>query len=157
MDNASIDDTRRSLRPFHDTDEAEVVGVWHRAGLAAYPYLPTWQALTLERAQWVFHNIIRAQCAIWVGILDEHIVAYLAMNGSYIDRLYVDPSEWRTGWGTQLVNFAKELSPSGLELHTHQENSAARAFYERHGFQAVKFGISPPPESAPDVAYHWRP
>ena len=53
----------------------------------------TGQAMTIERAQFVFHNIIRAQCAIWVGILDEHIVAYLAMKESYLDRLYVDPSE----------------------------------------------------------------
>jgi GNAT superfamily N-acetyltransferase len=145
MDNASIAHTRGSIRSFHDADEAAVVGVWHRSGVAAYPYLPTWQAMTMERAQCVFHTIIRAQCAIWVGILDEHIVAYLAMNKSYIDRLYVDPSEWRKGWGTRFIRFAKHLSPSGLELHTHQANAAARAFYERHGFQAVKFGISPPP------------
>ena len=157
MDNASIAHAHHRIRPFQDADEAAVVGVWHRSGLAAYPYLPTWQAMTMERAQWVFHTIIRVQCAIWVGILDEQIVAYLAMNKSYLDRLYVDPSEWRKGWGTQLVNFAKQLSPSGLELHTHQANAAARAFYERHGFQAVKFGISPPPESALDVEYHWRP
>ena len=157
MDNASIAHARHRIRPFQDADEAAVVGVWHRSGLAAYPYLPTWQALTLERAQWVFHNIIRAQCAIWVGVLDEQIVAYLAMNKLYLDRLYVDPSEWRKGWGTQLVNFAKQLSPSGLELHTHQANAAARALYERHGFQVVTFGISPPPESVPNVEYHWRP
>ena len=93
MDNASLAHTRRSIRPFHDADEAAVVGVWHRSGLAAYPYLPTWQALTLERARWVFHTIIRAQCAIWVGVLDEQIVAYLAMKESYLNRLYVDPSE----------------------------------------------------------------
>src|SRR5262245_15989954 len=43
MDNASSAHTRRSIRPFHDADEAEVVGVWHRSGLAAYTYLPTWQ------------------------------------------------------------------------------------------------------------------
>ena len=157
MDTASITHTRRSIRPFHDADEAEVVGVWHRSGWAAYPYLPTWQELTLERAQFVFHTIIQAQCAIWVGVLDEQIVAYLAMNQSYLDRLYVDPSEWRKGWGTCFIRLAKHLSPSGLELHTHQANAAARALYERHGFQAVKFGISPPPESAPDVEYHWRP
>jgi hypothetical protein len=29
--------------------------------------------------------------------------------------------------------------------------------YEKHGFKAVKFGLSPPPESAPDVEYRWRP
>ena len=77
------------------------------------------------------------------------------MNGSYIDRMYVDPSEWRTGWGTRLVEFAKNLFPDGLELHTHQQNAVARAFYERHGFTAVKFSMSPPPECAPDVEYHW--
>jgi ribosomal protein S18 acetylase RimI-like enzyme len=157
MDNASKAQASRSIRPFQDADEAAVVGVWHRSGVAAFTYLPTWQALTLETAQCIFHNIIRAQGAIWVATLDERIVAYLAMKGTYIDRLCVDPPEWRKGWGTQLIIFAKQLSPSGLELHTHQANFAARALYERHGFQAVKFGISPPPESAPDVEYHWRP
>jgi ribosomal protein S18 acetylase RimI-like enzyme len=52
---------------------------------------------------------------------------------------------------------AQELSPDGLELHTHQENTKARRFYEKHGFEVVRFGVSPPPESAPDVEYHWRP
>ena len=28
-------------------DESAVVGVWHRSEIAAYTYLPTWQAFTL--------------------------------------------------------------------------------------------------------------
>ena len=87
----------------------------------------------------------------------ETVVAFLAMNGSYIDRMYVDPIEWRKGWGARFLALAKALFPSGLELHTHQENHAARALYEKQGFVAVRFGLSPPPESAPDVEYHWRP
>jgi ribosomal protein S18 acetylase RimI-like enzyme len=79
------------------------------------------------------------------------------MRGSYIDRLYVDPAEGRKGWGTRLVDFAKSVSPGGLELCTHQQNHGARALYERHGFTAVRFGTSPAPENAPDVEYHWRP
>jgi ribosomal protein S18 acetylase RimI-like enzyme len=154
---ADMNDTRRRIRAFRDEDEPAVAAVWHRSGIATYTYLPTWQALTLEHARTVFHEVIRAECAIWVGTLDEQIVAYLAMNGSYLDRLYVDPSEWRNGWGTRLLDLAKTLSPHGLELHTHQANRAARALYEKHGFKAVAFGISPPPESAPDVEYHWRP
>jgi ribosomal protein S18 acetylase RimI-like enzyme len=153
----SADHAQRTIRPFQPADAADVVAVWHRSGIAAYTFLPTWQAFTLEQARGVFDRIIRPHCAIWVATLDERVVAYLAMKGSYIDRLYVDPLEWRKGWGTQLVHFAKHVSPGGLELHTHQENVVARAFYERHGFQAVKFGRSPPPESAPDVEYHWRP
>jgi phosphocarrier protein FPr len=74
---------------------------------------------------------------------------YLAMRDSYIDRLYVDPAEWRTGWGTRLVEFARQVSPQGLELHSHVVNAPARMLYEREGFRAVRFGVSPPPESAP--------
>ncbi len=131
--------------------------MWHRSGLAAYPFLPSWQALTLEHAATVFRDVIRAHCTIWVGTLDQRVVSYLAMKGSYVDRMYVDPGQWRRGWGTRLIVFAKSLSPSGLELHTHQENHAARRLYEKHGFKAVRFGVSPPPESAPDVEYRWRP
>lgn len=145
------------IRVFQPADAAEVVGVWHRAGTAAYTFLPTWQNFTLEQARNVFDNIIRPRCAIWVATLDRHVVGYLAMDGTTIDRLYVDPSEWRKGWGSQFIDFAKSVSPLGLELYTHQQNVMARAFYERHGFRAVKFGLSPPPESAPDVEYHWRP
>jgi GNAT superfamily N-acetyltransferase len=157
MEYPGLAPARRRIRQFREADEAEVAGVWHRSGLAAYTYLPTWQALTIEKARIVFHEIIRPKCAIWVGTLDERIVAYLAMNGSYLDRLYVDPGEWRQGWGTRLIGLAKELSPLGLELHTHQANHAACALYEAHDFKAVQFGTSPPPESAPDVEYHWRP
>ena len=146
-----------SIRLFRDEDEAAVVGVWFRSGKATYDFLPLWQALTFDRASEVFREVIRAQSALWVGTLDDQIVAYLAMKGSYIDRLYVDPIEWRKGWGTELIAFAKRVSPNGLQLHTHQENTLARRFYEKLGFSAVKFGTSRPPESAPDVEYHWRP
>jgi GNAT superfamily N-acetyltransferase len=152
-----VSDAGTAIRPFEDGDEALVVAVWHRSGRAAYQFLPTWQAFTLEQASEVFRAAIRPRCDIWVGTCREQVVAFLALAGSYVDRLYVDPSEWRTGWGTRLVLLAKALRPDGLELHTHRENHAARQLYEKHGFRAVKFGFSPPPENAPDVEYHWRP
>jgi GNAT superfamily N-acetyltransferase len=101
--------------------------------------------------------VIRPRCNIWLDTHDGQVVAFLAIAGSYIDRMFVDPAEWRKGWGRRLVLLAKTLHPDGLELHTHQQNRAARQLYEKHGFKAVKFGMSPPPESAPDVEYHWRP
>jgi ribosomal protein S18 acetylase RimI-like enzyme len=146
-----------TIRPFQDLDEAALIGVWHRSGQTAYRFLPSWQSLTLEQAGDIFWEKIRARSDVWVGTRDGQVVAFLAMNGSYIVRMYVDPTDWRTGWGTRLIDFAKTLCPGGLELHTHQENHAARRLYEKHGFMAVKFGMSPPPESTPDVEYHWRP
>jgi ribosomal protein S18 acetylase RimI-like enzyme len=148
---------KEHIRPYEPSDETSVVEVWHRAGQAAYTFVPTWQTFTLEQARDVFREVIVPNCDVWVGTEDNCLVAYLAMSKSYIDSLYVDPPAQRGGWGNRLVHHAKSLQPEGLELHTHQENHGARALYEQHGFVAVKLGISPPPESAPDVEYHWRP
>jgi putative acetyltransferase len=145
------------IRRIESGDVDAVVGVWHRAGLDAYTYLPTWQAFTLEQAHGVFREVIYPNCDIWVGLHDGVIVAYLAMKASYVDRLYVDPHHQRKGWGQALMTHAKTIQPTGLELHTHVANHGARALYEKLGFVAVRFGISPPPEKVPDVEYHWRP
>jgi ribosomal protein S18 acetylase RimI-like enzyme len=150
-------DDGATIRRFHAGDEEAVVRVWYRSGRAAYTFLPSWQALTLDVAGQVFRETIQPRCDIWVGVRSGQVVAYLAMRASYIDRLYVDPDEQHRGWGSRLLELAKRRSPAGLELHTHQENGTARTFYERHGFTIVGFGVSPPPESAPDVELHWRP
>lgn len=145
------------LRAYRPDDASAVAALWHRAGRAAYPYLPTWQAFDAGDALAVFREAIAALCEIWLLERDGDVVAFLALQPGYVDRLYVDPAVQRSGLGTRLVLHAKALHPRGLSLHTHQENTAARAFYERHGFRAVAFGTSPPPESAPDVAYRWDP
>ena len=56
-----------------------------------------------------------------------------------------------------MVELAKERSPGHVWLYTLQINLRARAFYEKNGFVAEAFGVSPPPESEPDIQYHWRP
>jgi ribosomal protein S18 acetylase RimI-like enzyme len=144
-----------AIRRFEDLDEMDTVDVWRRSGKAAYPYLPLWQTLTRTKALEIFRREIKAQCDIWVALKRRRVVAFLALRGSYIDRMYVDPDSQRMGCGTLLVDFAKRISPEGLRLYTHQQNRCARAFYEKHGFTAIRFGTSPAPESAPDVEYHW--
>ena len=145
------------IRRYTKSDESATVGVWYRTGKEAYPYLPQFQALTFEKAVAVFRQLIPSTCDIWIGEEHQKVIAYLAMKDSYIDRLYVDPTQQNLGWGTRFVEHAKEIQPQGLELHTHQANTNACRFYERLGFVAVNFGISPAPESEPDVEYHWRP
>ena len=146
-----------NIRAFTDADTEAVVHVWHRAGRAEYTYLPTWQIFSEAEARSVFSSQIASKDELWVGVEGHGITCYLAMFGSYIDRLYVHPAHQRCGCGTALVDHAKSLCPSGLELHTHQQNLGARALYGKLGFTAIRFGTSPAPESAPDVEYHWRP
>lgn len=147
----------RYLRRYRDADELAVVDVWYRAGRSVYTFLPAWKALTPEVATRIFRQVIRPLCEIWVAVDEGRIVGYLALDGSYLDRLYVDPKDHRKGWGSELVTLAKRRCPAGLTARTHQENLGAQALFERHGFEAVDFGVSPPPECAPDVLYQWPP
>jgi ribosomal protein S18 acetylase RimI-like enzyme len=139
-------------------DEAgAVVQVWYTSTRVAYPYLPLEQARSLDDYERFFRDKILPDCDVWVAVERGAVQGMMAIRGSYLDRLYVRPEQQRRGIGSALIERAKTLSPQGLELHTHQQNAQARTFYERHGFRAVRFGVSPPPESAPDIEYHWRP
>jgi ribosomal protein S18 acetylase RimI-like enzyme len=88
--------------------------------------------------------------------MDGRPVAFMAMHADFIDHLYIHPEFQRRGIGQALLNFAREKSPDHVWLYTLQINVHARAFYEKNGFVAEKFGVSPSPENEPDVEYHWR-
>lgn len=104
-----------------------------------------------------FEETILHDNEIWVAAKKKEILGYLAIRGDYIDRLYVALESHGEGVGTALLDHAKKRSPTGLRLFTHQKNERACGFYERRGFVAVRYGVSPPPESEPDVEYHWVP
>ena len=103
-----------------------------------------------------FQNHVLKENRIWVVETAQQPIAFMAMNRDFVDQLYIDPAYWRQGIGNTLLEFAKKLSPEHVWLYTLQINVNARAFYEKNGFVAEKFGVSPPPESEPDVEYHWR-
>jgi ribosomal protein S18 acetylase RimI-like enzyme len=145
------------VRPMAEAELDAVVRLWHVSKRVAYPYLPLEQGRTLAEDDHFFRTRIVPQHDVWVAVDGAELVGFLAISGSYIDRLYVHPDRQRRGAGEALLGKARERSPAGLQLSTHQQNLQARAFYEKHGFRAVRFGISPPPESAPDVIYHWMP
>ena len=140
-----------------EEDVEAVVRVWHASGRAAYTFIELWQRFTLDQARKVFREHIAVECEVWVVETEAGIVGYLALQRSYVSRLYVSPQHQRHGIGTALLMHAMQRQPAGLELHTHQKNTRAREFYEQHGFVPVRYGISPSPENEPDVEYHWRP
>jgi ribosomal protein S18 acetylase RimI-like enzyme len=133
------------------------VKLWHVTKKDAYPYLPLEQERKLDDDAKFFREKLLPRCDIWVADQEGQLVGFLAIQGSYVDRLYVLPNAQRAGVGSTLIKHAMKLSPNGLDLHTHQKNLVARSFYEKYGFVAIHFGVSPPPESEPDVEYHWRP
>jgi len=145
------------VRAYDRADREALVHLWNETKRATYDFLPLERGRTVDEDRGFFCERIEPRCVLWVAGREGAIAGFLALAGSYVDRLYVRPAAQRRGVGAALLARAKASSPAGLELHTHQRNGKARAFYEKHGFRAVKFGISPPPENEPDIEYWWRP
>ena len=79
-----------------------------------------------------------------------------------LGRLAVDRSWQGKGVGADLLRdgvlrvLAAAETISVRAILVHAISSDAKAFYERHGFSAVAFGVSPAPELEPDVEYRWQ-
>lgn len=145
------------IRPYREEDFEVVSKFWFDATAVATPELIKRMGHELDGSRYYFRNVIVPENQTWVYEMDKTPVGFLGLQGEYIDRLYVDPAFHRRGVGQALLAHAQQLSPHHLWLKTHAVNQMARAFYEKNGFIAEKFGVSDPPESEPDVEYHWYP
>lgn len=144
------------IRLYKPEDFDDVTRLWFEAEKVAMPKLMERMGHTLEDAREYFTRVVVAENQIWVYERDGVPLGFLAIQGDFIDRLYVDPAWHRQGIGQVLLMKARQLLPKHMWLYTHAENKMARAFYEKNGFVAEKFGVSPEPESEPDVEYHWH-
>jgi GNAT superfamily N-acetyltransferase len=143
------------LRTIRPSEHAETAALWSRSKKRAYPWLAIEQAHTSTEDLAYFRGTVCVRCDVWLALRDARIVGLLALEASHIDQLYVEPGEQGRGIGSRLLAHAKLLRPAGLSLFTFQRNTRARTFYEARGFRAVRFGVSPAPESEPDVRYEW--
>jgi ribosomal protein S18 acetylase RimI-like enzyme len=143
------------IRLYRPEDFDDITRLWFEAEKVAMPKLMERMGHTLEDAREYFSRVVVTEDQIWVYERDGLPLGFLAIQGDFIDRLYVDPAYHRQGIGQALLMKARQLLPKHMWLYTHAENKMARAFYEKNGFVAEKFGVSPEPESEPDVEYHW--
>ena len=131
------------VRPFRD-DDLEPVLVLFRAARFMGDHT--------EAEDRAFLSSLRD---LWVAERDGAPVGFMALSPGWVEQLHVAPAEQRTGVGAALLEQAKARMRE-IRLHTHVANAQARAFYAKHGFEEIAFGVSPAPESAPDVLLRWK-
>lgn len=145
------------IRPATEAD-AEVIARIHmdsRAG--TMPYLPPQRRDHAEVAWWVREVVLR-ECRVWVAVHGGAIAGYAALEGDMLEHLYLRPELRRRGIGTLLLDEARRHSPGGLSLHVFQQNTGARAFYERHGFTVLDTNDGERNmENLPDMTLRWTP
>ncbi len=113
-----------------------------------------------EAHGWMQHVVLPGQHVIVAEAVlasgPERLHGFLALEGAWVEHLYVDPGAQRRGVGTALLDAAKEQSPSRLWLHVFTRNVPARHFYEGAGFHLVEQGDgSGNEEKEPDCTYTW--
>jgi GNAT superfamily N-acetyltransferase len=148
--------TNYVIREYQSSDFDAVTILWRIAREKSLPNFQKEKGYFFYEDQDYFRNTILTKNKVWVVDIDGKAAAFMAMENDFVDRLYVHPDHWRQGVGKLLIDFARTQSPDHVWLYTLQVNTNAMSFYEKNGFVAEKFGVSPPPENEPDVEYHWR-
>ena len=130
--------------------------LWRRAREIAFPEFQRTKGHTCAEDCAYFQNVILGDDDVYVADGNGLAVAFMAIKDDFIDQLYVAPTHQRQSIGKALIKYARTLSPEYIWLYTFQINTNGRAFYEKNGFAAIEFGVSPVPKSEPDVMYEWK-
>jgi GNAT superfamily N-acetyltransferase len=122
-----------------------------RRGMTYLPHLHTDD----ETARFIFDLVRQAQ--VQVAVRDGAIVGFAAVRASWLEHLNVHPRAQNAGIGSRLIQWAKQTSPTGLDLWVFQRNTRARALYAAHGWRVVLQTDGDNEEGQPDVRMQWEP
>jgi GNAT superfamily N-acetyltransferase len=143
------------IRRAKPEEAAEVADVFVASQADALPFLRALHS-TEDTIAFITEDVFTKD-DVWIAIENGKIVGMMALAGTHIDHLYLQPGYYRRGIGSQLIEKAKELHPLLLTLYAFQVNLRARSFYEEHGFVPIEFGDGSGNEAGePDVLYEWR-
>jgi GNAT superfamily N-acetyltransferase len=144
-----------SLRPATDADASGVFDVLYSSRKEFLPYA----CLRTEDdiRQWT-RKVLIPGGGVDIASADGKIVGVVATaqddGMGWITQLYVAPAHVGRGVGTLLISHALASLPRPLRLWCFQRNTRARRFYERRGFEAIRFTDgSGNEERCPDVLY----
>ncbi|MET8172084.1 GNAT family N-acetyltransferase [Streptomyces clavifer] len=143
------------LREATPEDAEAVTRVFLDSRAAVLPYLPRVHSDEDTRA-WITQVLLPGS-RTWVAEDGAgELLGFASLDGDELDQLYLRPDALRRGIGTRLLDRVKAASRGELSLYTFRRNTAACAFYERHGFVAVAYDDgSRNEEREPDVQYRW--
>jgi ribosomal protein S18 acetylase RimI-like enzyme len=141
-----------------DAADAAVIARIHLTSRAAtMPYLPPQKRNHEQVTRWV-EEVLLKEGRLWVAVRDGEILGYAALAGDMLEHLYLRPDSRRQGIGTLLLDEVRRHRPDGVTLHVFQQNTDARAFYQRHGFTVLDTSDGHRNmENLPDMTLRWTP
>jgi putative acetyltransferase len=131
-----------TLRPYTNADEATAIELWRQTWQQAYPSINFAARLDWWRERWRGELVPTA--TIVVAEIAGGLAGFVTVNATtgYLDQIVVAPQHWGAGIAELLLEEAKRLSPTRLELHVNQDNARAVRFYQKHGFAIAGEGVN---------------
>ena len=130
-DRLGLEERSLLIRPYDAVSDLEpCMIVWRRASETGHPFL---DAATLDADAALVRDRYMPAADIHVAETEGAVVGFLALLGSFVGGLFVDPSRHGQGIGRALVLEARRRHPV-LEVEVYEANAAARGFYARIGF-----------------------
>ena len=132
-----------TLRLYQAADEEASIELWRRTWQAAYPNLDFRQRVDWWRERW--RNELVTQATIMVAENSGELCGYVTVDprNGYLDQIVVAPELWSSAVGAALIDEAKRISPSRLELLVNKDNVRAIQFYRKHGFVRTGDDVNP--------------
>lgn len=153
----SADDVQTRIRLAEEADAAVIARIHMLSRSATMPYLPPQEYSHEQVTGWVQGDLLK-RCRTWAAVRDAEVIGYAALEGDMLEDLYLRPDILRQGIGTLLLDEVRRHSPDGVSLRVFQQNTDARAFYERHGFTVLDTNDGDRNmENLPDMTLRWTP
>ena len=140
------------IRPYEPRDLDFAAEAANAACRQAYAYFGYNHPVSVTRTR--LGEALAEGQRCFVPEVDGVVVGVLTLKPAFIDKLFIAPHWQGLGIGSACLDFAKSLYPSGIELHSAQQNFDACRLYERHGFIAVTHLIFEP-IGIGDIVYRW--
>jgi GNAT superfamily N-acetyltransferase len=142
-----------TLRLAREADAADIAALF-ATSRRLLTFLPDLHTVEEDRI-YVRDKVLR-DFRVTVAERDGAIVGFMAELEGWIEHLYVDAAQLRSGVGSVLIADAQSRNED-LQLWCFANNLRGRAFYERMGFEPVKFTDGARNEArAPDILYRWE-
>ncbi|MEL7034700.1 MAG: GNAT family N-acetyltransferase [Cyanobacteria bacterium J06592_8] len=116
------------------------MSAWENASKIAHPFLTE---EFLERERYNIPNVYLPNADTWVAENEEEVIGFIALIGSEVGAIFVQPCFQGRGVGFALMNKAQELH-GNLEVEVFKDNAIGRQFYSSYGFKYLEEKLHEP-------------
>lgn len=121
---------RMRIRALRRADIGRVMELWLDANLKAHSFIPT----AYWKSNFDAVKEMLPQAEVYVYEDAGEIDAFVGLNGTYIEGIFVSSEMQSKGIGRRLLDFVK-TKRTKLCLNVYQKNTRAIDFYQREGFK----------------------